>query len=411
MSRFTYHLITPVVVFVLFTSLTAGASDWPHWRGPDYNGISQETDLNLDWPTGGPKVLWRQAIGTGFASMTVSQGRVYATGNTGKPKAKDRGEFQDVIFCFDAVTGAEIWRHAYIEELYPKYYEGGTSGTPTVDGNRLYTMSKTGKVHCLNKVTGDVFWQRDLMAEHKIELSEWRLAGSPFVYGDLLILNAGTHGLALKKATGEPAWITGTGPTGYATPIPYEQDGKGCVAIFGVESIAGVVAETGQVLWQQSWETQHKENDADPLVHDGKVFVSSKGNAGCALFKIEGNHLTEVWRHKQMRIRTAPPLLWRGQLYAFDNALLKCLNFDSGEVLWEKKGYGRGTLCMAGDRMILLSETGTLVVAKGGPEGWKELASASILTGRCWTVPTLAHGLIYARNAAGDLVCVDLRKP
>jgi len=405
-----YHHLKPVLLVVLCIPLVAKAADWPHWRGPDYNGISQEKNLNLEWPVGGPKVLWRQSVGTGFASMTVSEGRVYTTGNSGKPKAKDRGAFEDVVFCFDAVTGDAIWRHAYAEELYPKYYEGGTSGTPTVDGNRLYTMSKTGKVHCLNKATGKVLWQRDLIAEYKIELAEWRLAGSPFVYQDLLILNAGTHGLALKKATGEPAWITGTGPTGYATPIPYEQGGQACVAIFGNETIAGVVARTGQVLWQESWKTQHKENDADPLVHDGKVFVSSKGNAGCALYKIEGDHLTELWRHKKMRIRTAPPVLWQGHIYAFDNALLKCLSFDSGNVLWEKKGYGRGTLCMAGDRMILLSETGTLVVAKGSSEGWQELASASILKGRCWTVPTLANGLIYARNAVGDLVCVDLRK-
>ena len=409
MSINTMYKFKQALVLMLVIPVVAMGADWPRWRGPDYNGISAEKDLNLGWPDGGPKILWRQSVGTGFASMAVSEGRVYTTGNTGKPKAKDRGAFKDVIYCFDALSGDEVWRFDYAEELFPKYYEGGTSATPTVDGNRLYTMSKTGKVYCFNKATGAVLWQRDLMAEHKIEIAEWRLAGSPFVHGDLLILNAGTHGLALKKATGESAWITGTGPTGYATPIPYEQDGKSCVAIFGNETIAGVVADTGQVLWTETWVTQHRENDADPLVHDGKVFVSSKGNAGCALFKINGDHLTELWRHRDMSIRTAPPLLWQGHIYAFDNNVLKCLDFQTGNVLWQKKGYGRGTICMAGGKTILLSEKGKLVIADMNSKGIKELASAQILSGRCWTVPVLANGLIYARNAEGTLVCADVR--
>lgn len=195
MSINTMYKFKQALVLMLVIPVVAMGADWPRWRGPDYNGISAEKDLNLGWPDGGPKILWRQSVGTGFASMAVSEGRVYTTGNTGKPKAKDRGAFKDVIYCFDALSGDEVWRFDYAEELFPKYYEGGTSATPTVDGNRLYTMSKTGKVYCFNKATGAVLWQRDLMAEHKIEIAEWRLAGSPFVHGDLLILNAGTHGL------------------------------------------------------------------------------------------------------------------------------------------------------------------------------------------------------------------------
>lgn len=406
----TSHPIKTTVLMLLILPILVSAADWPRWRGPDYNGISTETNWSYDWPESGPKILWQSQVGTGFASMSVSERRVYTTGNTGKPQAKDKGEFKDIIYCFDAVSGKELWRHTYTEELFPKYYDGGTSATPTVDGDRLYTMSKTGKVFCFNKANGKILWQKDLMAEHKIEIAEWRLAGSPFVYQDLLILNAGTHGLALKKNSGELAWITGTGPTGYATPIPYVQDGQDCVVIFGNVTIAGVTARTGKVLWTEPWVTQHKENDADPLVHDGKVFVSSKGTAGCALFKIDGDRLTEVWRHRNMSIRTAPPILWQGHIYAFDNNVLKCLNFETGAELWAKKGYGRGTICMAGDKTILLTEKGKLIIADMNTQGIKELASAQILSGRCWTVPVLSNGLIYARNAAGDFVCVDVRK-
>ncbi len=114
---------------------TAEAADWPNYRGPNYNGISNETGWSVTWPEGGPKVLWKTSIGTGFASMAVSNGRVYATGNI-----KDN----DILYCFDAKTGEEIWKKSYPCPLYKKNHEGGPCATPTVDGNAVYTFSKDG---------------------------------------------------------------------------------------------------------------------------------------------------------------------------------------------------------------------------------------------------------------------------
>ena len=126
----------------------AGATDWPNYRGPDHNGITKETDWKSDWGDSGPKVLWKKSIGMGFSSMAVADGRVYTMGNQGKTK--------DVVNCFDAATGEEKWTHSYLCPLEPKYYEGGTLGTPTVDGERVYTLSKMGSLYCLNNADGKV---------------------------------------------------------------------------------------------------------------------------------------------------------------------------------------------------------------------------------------------------------------
>ncbi|UCE48667.1 MAG: PQQ-binding-like beta-propeller repeat protein, partial [Phycisphaerales bacterium] len=93
---------------------TAGAADWPNYRGPDHNGITKETDWKTNWADSGPKVLWKKSIGIGFSSMAVVGGKVYAMGNQGKK--------EDVVYCFDAVTGEEIWTHSYPCPLEPKYY-------------------------------------------------------------------------------------------------------------------------------------------------------------------------------------------------------------------------------------------------------------------------------------------------
>ena len=148
----------------LFGSLAKPcALDWVRWRGPDLNGISRETGWLTKWPDDGPKRLWKAKVGTGFSSLAVANGNVYTLGNSGR----GRGEEKDTIFCFDAATGKVIWSHAYEAKLDPKYYDGGPSGTPTVDGDRVYTLSKHGMLICLDTADGHVVWQKNVASEKK----------------------------------------------------------------------------------------------------------------------------------------------------------------------------------------------------------------------------------------------------
>src|SRR5206468_8097617 len=142
-----HHADNHPLMFSLLTSIAPpisppppSAADWPQWRGPARNGTSSET-VGATWPADGPPVLWRASVGTGFSSFSISQGRVYTIGN-----AND----QDTLWCFDAGTGKQIWKHTYDAKLGPQYYEGGPSSTPTVEADRLFTISKWGDVFCLD---------------------------------------------------------------------------------------------------------------------------------------------------------------------------------------------------------------------------------------------------------------------
>jgi len=147
-------ILSLLLVFVAGMSFAASAADWPNWRGPSKNGISLDTHWSVDWPVGGPKVLWQKEIGIGFSSMTVSAGRVYAMGNTGTKGDKQEESHADVVYCFDARTGSEIWRHVYLTPLDPKFYEGGPSATPTVADGKVYCMNHNGEVVVVNAKTG-----------------------------------------------------------------------------------------------------------------------------------------------------------------------------------------------------------------------------------------------------------------
>jgi len=217
---------------------TAMAADWPNWRGPNHNGISSETGWLATWPKDGPKILWERAIGTGFASITVSGDRVYATGNL---------DDNDVVYCLDAKTGAEIWKTSYQCPLLAKSHEGGPCATPTVDGDAIYTFSKNGDALRFEAATGRIVWHRNVNKALECKPPTWYYASSPLIIGELVILNAGTYGVALNKADGTVVWQNGKGPSGYSTPVPCTLDGQRCIVFAVCKEFVAVEPATGKV--------------------------------------------------------------------------------------------------------------------------------------------------------------------
>ncbi|MBM3861943.1 MAG: alcohol dehydrogenase, partial [Verrucomicrobia bacterium] len=134
-------------VALVFLCASAIADDWPHWRGPNRDGHSAETAWLDQWPATGPRVAWKARVGLGFSSFVVAQGRVLTTGHA---------DGKDTVFCFEADTGKPLWKHSYAAELGDKYFEGGTTGTPTIDGDRVYQLSRWGDLFCLEAATGKV---------------------------------------------------------------------------------------------------------------------------------------------------------------------------------------------------------------------------------------------------------------
>jgi outer membrane protein assembly factor BamB len=171
MKRHCLKRVCLVPVFSAVLTLTVAAEDWYRWRGPDLNGISKETGWSPKALLPDAKILWRANIGTGFSSFSVSDGRVYTTGNDADT---------DTVFCFDADSGKELWKYSYPEPLDPKYFEGGTSATPTVDGDTVYQLSRRGHLAALDAKTGAVKWKVNIAKETGAEYPQWGFAGSPW---------------------------------------------------------------------------------------------------------------------------------------------------------------------------------------------------------------------------------------
>ncbi len=387
--------------------LTAAHSeDWPCFHGPRHNNISIEKDWTTAWPPEGPKQLWKASVGQGFSSVSVAQGRLYTMGVV---------EGRETVWCLEAATGREVWRHSYPYVFKPQYYEGGSSSTPTVAGGRVYSLGQSGECFCFDAATGKIVWSKHLARDFGLAVPTWGFANSPHIEGDLAHLNAGTRGAALNKNTGELAWCNGKTAAGYSSAVPFAMGGTRAIAYLAARELVALEAATGRVLWQHPWKTDWDVNAADPVIEGDKAFISSSYKSGGALVQFGAQPPREVWRSREMGNHFNSSVLVNGFLYGVDGeaekpALLKCLDWNTGEVKWSYKGLGLGSVLAADGKLIVLGEKGELAVAEASPAGFKPLARAQALGGKCWTTPTLAHGLLYCRNSKGDLVCLDLRK-
>jgi len=385
---------------------TAWADDWPQWRGPNHNGISNEKHWRDHWPPDGPPILWKANVGTGFSSFAVARGRIYTMGNS---------ENRDTVFCFDAATGKEIWTHSYSADLGDKYFDGGTTGTPIVEGDRVYTLSRWGDVFCRDAATGAVIWTRNIQKETRVRLPTWGFSGSPMVFENLLLLSVGEAGMALDKGTGKTVWQSANKEAGYSTPLPWQHGGKWLALVSSGQAYLAIEPHTGMEQWRMRWVTEYGVNAADPIIDGDRVFISTGYGKGGALLKPDaGPEPSVLWKNKNLRTQRNAAVLVGGHLFGVDGdtdekAALKCVDFATGEVNWSEPAVGSGALMAADGKLIVLGDRGELVVAPATPESFKPTARAQVLGGKCWTVPVLANGLIWCRNSRGDVVCVDAR--
>ena len=397
MGKWVLSLMVAAAVAVAY------GTDWPVWRGPDRNGISKETGWN---PVGAGK-RWTKELGFGYSSVSVKDGNLYTMGYDSSEDKKG----QEIVYCLEAETGNEIWTY-----LYPcktGSYKGPRA-TPVIDGANLYTVSQEGLVICFEAASGKINWKTDVLKETGNENIRWDVASSAVIEGDLLLLNIGDAGTALKKATGAVAWKS-QGKFSYASPVLFDRDGVRCAAIFSEPGLQVVEAATGTKLSSFGWETKYGINGADPLIIGDMIFITSGYDRGCAMLDFSSGKLKPVWENKLLNAHFSSSVYIDGFIYGMDGQAgkagsLRCLSAKNGSEQW-KEPLGFGSLIAAGDRLIVLTEDGTLYFAEVSSGRYKQIAKMETgLEKLCWTPPVLANGMIYCRNDKGTLVAIDVSK-
>jgi outer membrane protein assembly factor BamB len=275
-------------------------------------------------------------------------------------------------------------------------------------------LSKKGGLYCLDAAKGGLIWFANVPVAISATPPMWGFASSVLVQDNLLIIGVGSHGAAVDKTNGAIVWSTGRDACGYSSPVPCDFHGIPAFVIVSAQAIFGVDVKSGRQLWTRPWKTQYDLNIADPIVSGVDVFVSAGYDHGASVFPA-GTTTQPLWANLNLRNHVNSSVLVGGCLYGVDGNVnnlgdgsLKCLDFATGAEKWSYKGLGGGALMAADGKLIMLNDRGELVVAEASPEGFHPISRAQVLGAKCWTVPTLANGRIYCRNAKGDLVCLDV---
>ncbi|MFV1995756.1 MAG: PQQ-binding-like beta-propeller repeat protein [Verrucomicrobiales bacterium] len=416
------EIASPKLIFLLLM-LPLQAADWAQWRGPQANGISAEAlPANPDFEN----ILWRQSAGIGFSSLAVADGRVYTMGHSGGKR-----DGLETLWCWDAATGAELWSDTYQAPLIDHFYEGGPGATPTVRGGTVYTYSKHGQLHAYEAATGKLLWKRDMVAEAGLSRPpEWGFACSPCFAGEnLLLIEAGAT-FGLDPVTGAVLWKGESFTPAYGTPKVFIQGGRKLAAVMKTEGLLVLDTVDGTTVAFAAWKTPFDTSATTPIVVAGagnkasRIFISTGYDRGCALFELDADsgELNKIYEKPVMSNHMNNSVLIEGNLYGFDGTAHRgrptefvCMELATGKELYRLppgEGLGCGSVMATGGgkTLLILTERGELVAAPATPEGFVESARAQVLGGRCWSVPVLANGRIYGRNAKGDVFCLGVAR-
>lgn len=391
----------------------AGASTyWTGYRGANRDGHYDEQPILAGWPEAGPKLLWKQPCGGGYASFAVARGRVFTL--------EQRRE-QEFVVAYDAATGRELWSFGYGGKFNDAWDMGGIGprSTPAWDDGRVFAIGAQGRFHCLDEASGTLLWKRDLFADNACRNLDFGMSASPLVVGDKVIVVNGAptggqgRGLAAySKSTGEPAWKSLADKQAYTSPSLVTLAGEAQVlTLAGVRAVA-VAPVDGRLLWEFPWSVSYDNHIAQPVLLGGdRVFFSAGYGAGCVAIQVtkQGGAFmaTELWRNKNMKNKFTSSVFWQGHIYGLDEDILVCLDAETGRRKWKDGRYGYGQVLLASGHLVVMCGDGDLSLVKATPDGHDEVARFPAIQGKTWNVPALADGRLFVRNGA-EMACFDV---
>jgi outer membrane protein assembly factor BamB len=425
---------------------TARGEDWPQWLGPQRDGVWRETGLLQSFPQSGPKILWRAKIDGGFSGPAVAGGKVFVMdyaateGDRAHPDAgkRDRLRGRERVLCFNAADGTSLWTHEYDCQYFVSY-AAGPRCTPTVADGKVYSLGAMGDLHCLDANDGHLIWGKDLKKEYGIEAPMWGFAGHPLVDGTKLFVTVGGDGsvlVAFDKDTGKEIWraLSAREP-GYCPPSIIEAGGTRQLLLWTPDGVSSVDPETGKLFWSTDLKPEYGMSIMAPRKWHDELFVGGIG-FHAASYKLARDKpaVNLEWLGKRdtaVYPVNSTPFIEDGVVYGVDQpGILRAVKLQTGERLWgsfkpvvgkdlpadTRINSGTAFLVKNGDRFVIFSETGELILAHLTPKGYDEVSRARIIEptfpmqfGRTvvWSHPAFAHRCVFARSDK-ELVCVSL---
>lgn len=417
--QFRMLIVLATGVFAV-TALTAFTADWPQWRGPNRDGISDEKGLLQEWPKDGPKLQWKiQDLGMGYSTPAVVKDRLYLLSNEGlenesvQARATEGGKL---------IWSTRVGKVGNPDQRPP--YPGARS-TPTVDGQSLFVLGSDGDLACLNASDGKIRWQKNVRIDFGGQPGRWAYSESPLVDGDLVICTPGGEKatlVALNKNSGDMVWqssVPGGDEAGYASIVIMESGGMKQYVQLLAKGVVGVDAKTGKLLWRYDKIAQGSlANIPTPIIHGDTVYSSTgKGGGALVTLKIDQGAVNAVEKYYSAKLPTSigGAVKVGDYLYGTNTQGLMCIDFSSSDVKWQDRSVGPGSVCFADGRLYVHGESGEVALVEATPEGYREKGRFTPPDqpdrgrSQAWTYPVVSNGKLYLRDF-GMLWCYDIAR-
>ncbi|MCM2373203.1 PQQ-binding-like beta-propeller repeat protein [Aporhodopirellula aestuarii] len=438
-----------VVVAISLVAISIGlqpiahADDWSGWMGDSRDGVYREEGIIDQIPDAGLTVLWRTPIAGGYAGPSVVDNRVFVFDyekqsgeafNSPNERASVTGK--ERLTALDAATGQVIWQHEY-ECAYSISYPAGPRCTPTVDGDRVYSLGSEGDLHCVDVKTGEVVWSKSLKKDFGATVAIWGYASHPLVAGDLLYTMVGGEGqgiVAFDKLTGEVRWKALSTPPGYCAPTIIEFGGRLQLIAFNPTGVDALDPLTGESFWHVDLSPMFEMSIARPMLEGDMLYASGIRNEA-VMIKLDAQSpgASELWRGERdtaVYCSNSTPMFVDGVIYGTDcnTGNMIAVDAKTSDRLWtsflptrpdEKRFVKHGTAFITRigdtDRYLLFSEIGDLIMARLTRSGYEELGRYHAIepTGEAfgrdvvWTHPAYANRTAYIRNDR-EIIAVSL---
>jgi outer membrane protein assembly factor BamB len=420
LRRFAF--VFPLVLVSLAAVPVPDGNDpeWGQFLGPNRNGISSETGLNLDWTKKEPKTIWKVKLGSAFSSLAIAGDRLVTTAKRG-----DR----DYIVCLATKDANELWAVDAAPTYIDTQHAGaGPRSTPTIAGEYVFCLMPRGDLLCVALKDGKQKWMKNIFEvsgakEHFGDYYYWGVSYSPLVEGDLVITLPGgdkdNSVLALNKDNGKKVWSVGSDSAGYGSPITITSHKRRMIVCPMGKAVLGLDAVKGDILWRYEFGNQFDATCATPVWTNDLLFVSAAYGTGCAAVEIkaDGDKYTasHKWKNKDLQNLMATSIVHDGYVYGCHGDLgaifMKCVDLKTGEVKWdERQKEGRFGLIGAEGHLLCLSEKGSVFLVEANHERYVEKGRLTkVLAYKAWAMPALAKKRLYLRDES-QVVCLDLSK-
>lgn len=401
-----------VAILAVAASVPAIAIDWPQFLGPDRNGTYTGPPLSEAWGASGPKVVWRKQVGQAFAGPAVVQNRVLLFHRVGS---------EEVLESLDAKTGATVWRYAYPTTYRDDFgFDEGPRAVPVVADGVVYTFGAQGQLHAVDFAKGTRLWSEDTMKRFNVPKAYFGAGGSPLVDGGRVIANIGGDKagiVAFEAKTGKIAWTATDDDASYSSGMLATIAGRRSAIFLTRDNLIGLDPATGAIHFQRRWRARiaASVNAATPLVVGDSIFVSAEYGPGAGVLRVDGSKLVDVWASDEVLSNHYATSVYRdGYLYGYHGRQefgpsLRAVEFKTGTVRWSLDQFRAGSITLAGDKLLVIRESGEMLLAPASPQGFKPVARAQVLPGVVRPLPAITDGFVYVRNE-NTLVCLDLRK-